>query len=285
MGWFCAEFKILVDNAILNFNQTIFVTSTAISRASFVSQTAEIIRQLITQTPANFRRMFNFIVEVSAAALIPSVFNTDWSLEYGNISNNYSLRSVPRVFLNSTCNCVVSNSCNQSMQIGPAEVVLPGLIVGCWPIHGLRMSTLECFFSSSCINTIINYLGYFTQIDGSPPVNFTLSNVTSLVINPLNSSIPSRFAPNTLIGTLIDNFFIDQWINASIYENYYTVCSPSECSYEYVRQNGAVYIVTSIISIYGGLTIGLKFLVWNAMLLYQVIKAYCLRVRRTSVHP
>ncbi|UJR34695.1 hypothetical protein I4U23_027472 [Adineta vaga] len=284
MGWLCSEIQIIVDHAISNFNQTMLVTSMAISRASFVSQTAEIIRQLTEQTPINFRRLFTLIIEVSAGAVIPSFFNTDWSLEYGNLSNDYLLRSLPRKFINSTCNCVVSNACNDSMRIGPSELVLPGLVVGCWPIHGLRMSTLECFFSQSCVNTIINYLDYFTQMDGSPPVNFTLPSIPSLVINPLNKTISSRFTPNTAIGTLIDEIFIEQWTSASIYENYYATCRPSVCRYEYVQQNDGLYVVTSLLSVYGGLTVGLKFLVWNVMLLYRAIKSY-IQTRRTAVQP
>ncbi|UJR12577.1 hypothetical protein I4U23_016753 [Adineta vaga] len=172
MGWLCSEFKIIVDY-LLNKHQLSFGACSLSSP------------------------------ELSAGALVPTVFNTDWSLEYGNVSNNYFLRSVPREFSNGTCNCVVSDAYYESMRIGPPELVLPGLIVGCWPIYGLRMSTLECFFSSSCIYTIINYLDYFTQMDGSPPANFTLPNVPSLAIDPLNSSITSRFTPNTTIGMLI----------------------------------------------------------------------------------
>ncbi|CAF1630804.1 unnamed protein product [Adineta ricciae] len=284
MGWLCSEIKIIVDHAISNFNQTMLVTSTAVSRASFASQTVEIIRQLTEQTPMNFRRLFNLIIEVSTGAVIPSFFNTDWSLEYGNLSNDYLLRSVPRKFTNSTCNCVVSNACNESMRIGPSDLILPGLVVGCWPIHGLRMSTLECFFSQSCVNTIINYLDYYTQMDGSPPVNFTLPNEPSLVMNPLNKSISSHFAPNTTIGTLIDEIFIEQWTSSSIYDNYYTACRPSICRYEYVQKNNALYVITSLLSVYGGLTVGLKFLVWNGIVLYRFIKNH-IQTRRTTVQP
>jgi len=121
-------------------------------------------------------------------------------------------------------------------------------------------------------------------MDGSPPTNFTLPSVLSLNIDPLNSSMASRFNPNTTIDTLIYQLFIEQWENASSYENYYAACMPSECRYEYSQQNGILYVITAILSLYGGLTVSLKFLIWNVIRLYYLMKAY-LRVRHTTVQP
>ncbi|CAF1387013.1 unnamed protein product [Rotaria sordida] len=117
------------------------------------------------------------------------------------------------MFSNGTCNCVTSTTCQEPMRIGPPDLVIPGLVVGCWPIDGLGMSTLECFYSSSCIELIINFLNYYTQMDGSPPVDFVLPTVPTLIVTPLNSSIPSRFPPNITIGKIIDELFIEQWSN------------------------------------------------------------------------
>lgn len=284
MSWFCDQSQTTVQNAISVFNNTILVSSTAVSRASFVSQTAEIIRQFIELTPVSYRRMISLLTELAQGALLPTAFNTDWLIEYGNASNDYLLRSVPRYSANKTCNCLVSGACHETMRIGPPDIILPGLVVGCWPIHGLLMSTLECFFSSSCIDTIISYLDYYLEMDGSPPTNFTIPDVLALQIKPLSGSISSRFAPNTTIGTLIDELFIEQWTNTSSYESYYATCAPSVCRYQYTSRNDALYVITSILSIYGGLTVSLRFIVWNTMRLYRLIKRH-LRTRRTSIHP
>ena len=284
MSWLCAQSQIIVQSAISNFNDTILVTSTALSRASFASQTADIISQLIEQAPVEYRRLNARLIEFGRGLLLPTAFNTDWSLEYGNALNNYLLRSVPRDFANSTCKCLVSGACQEPLRIGPPGLVLPGLVVGCWPIDGLRMSTLECFFSSSCINTIIRYLDYFIQMDGSPPTNFSLPDVLTLQIAPLNVSISSRFAPNTTIGTLIDELFVEQWTNTSAYESYYTICAPSVCRYEYVDRNDGLYVITSILSIYGGLTVSLRFIIWKIMRVYRLMKRH-LQTRRTRIQP
>ena len=117
--------------------------------------------------------------------LIANAFNTDWTLEYGNASNGYLLRGVARLFANGSCNCVISSDCQQPLRIGPPDLVLPGLVVGCSPLYGLRLSTLECLYSSGCIKTILNHLHYYTQINGSEPTDFTPSNDPPLVMDTI----------------------------------------------------------------------------------------------------
>ncbi|CAF4177053.1 unnamed protein product, partial [Rotaria sp. Silwood2] len=203
------------------------VENRVLSRAAFELQTTGIIADFIERAPNYFRRILFFIIELLRNTLSPTAFNTDWLLEFTDWSRVYLLQSVPRMFSNGTCNCVTSTTCQEPMQIGPPDLVFPGLVVGCWPIDGLGMSTLECFYSSSCIELIINFLNYYTQIDGSPPVDFVLPTVPTLIVTPLNSSIPSRFPPNITIGKIIDELFIEQWSNKSIYENYFAACAPS----------------------------------------------------------
>lgn len=284
MSWFCDRSQAAVQNAISVFNNTILVSFTALSRASFTSQTAAIISQFIELTPVSDRRMNRFLAELGQGALLPTAFNTDWLIEYGNASNDYLLRSVPRHFANKTCNCLASSACYEPMRVGPPDLILPGLVVGCWPIHGLFMSTLECFFSSSCIDTIISYLDYYIEMDGSPPTNFTIPKVLALQIKPLDELVSSRFSPNTTIGTLIDELLIEKWRNTSSYESYYATCAPSVCRYEYISRNDALYVITSMLSFYGGLTVSLRFIVWNIMEIYQLIKRR-LRTRQTPIEP
>jgi hypothetical protein len=149
------------------------------------------------------------------------------------------------------------------MRIGPPDLLLPGLVVGCWPLNGLCMSTLECFYSSTCINTILNYLNYFTDINGSPRENFTFPEQLPLQFDPLKNLTSSRFPLHTIIDQIMDQLFIEGYINQSSYENYYNACSPSVCRYEHINRNSLLYVITSILSLYGDLTIGLRFFIWN----------------------
>ncbi|CAF3359321.1 unnamed protein product, partial [Rotaria sp. Silwood2] len=248
------------------------IRRTILSRASFESQIEVIIRQLIAMVPLEFQRTIIFAMEVIQSNLIPTSFNTDWIIEYGNASNDYLLRFIPRLYNNDTCNCVVSSTCQEPLQIGPPGIILPGLVVGCSPINALRMSTLECMFSMGCVNTILSYLNYYTELDGSLPSNFTIPTTLPFIIHPLNQSIPSRFLPTTLIGTLIDGLFIEDWQNISLYEDYFAACQPTMCQYKYIQRNNILFVFTSLLGLYGGLVVSLRFLVWHGICLYRWIK-------------
>ena len=284
LGRLCADARTLVDVAILNFDQTALISSFALSRADFVARTSVIMRDYIYTVPLTFIRFTKLTTELLAANLFASTFNTDWLIEFGNASNNYLVRNVPRWYNNHTCNCAVSDECQEPMRIGPPEKVFPGLVIGCMPIHGLRMSTLECLYSSTCVNDILSYLEYYTAVDGSAPTDFIQPNDTVIKVAPLDGSMPSRFPPSTPIGTLIDELFIEHWNNHSVYENYFQQCAPSVCQYEYKERRGVFFVITALLGIYGGLTIALRLIVWNVMGIYVKVQ-HQRRMRLVIVQP
>ncbi|CAF1432405.1 unnamed protein product [Rotaria sp. Silwood1] len=272
LGMLCDMSQSVVYNTLSNFNNTLLVTALVLSRASFESQIEVILHQLIDTVPLQFQRTITFAMELIQSNLIPTSFNTDWFIEYGNASNDYLLRFIPRLYNNDTCNCVVSSTCQEPLQIGPPNLILPGLVIGCSPMNALRISTLECMFSMNCVNRILSYLNYYTELDGSLPSNFTPSTTLPFIIHPLNQSIPSRFLPTAPIGTLIDELFIEDWQNISLYENYFAACQPTMCQYKYIQRNNILLVVTSLLGLYGGLTVSLRFLVWYGICLYRWIK-------------
>ncbi|CAF3850213.1 unnamed protein product [Rotaria sp. Silwood1] len=270
----CADAMGYIKYGLVDLSENIFITSTTLSHRAFI----ETVNQTINDYKSLFRaeaiRVVNFLVLLLYNNFIPTSFNTDWTLEYGDESNSFLIRSIPRTFDNSTCNCAVSSTCQQPLRIGPSDLILPGLVIGCSPMEGLRMSTLECFFSSDCISTIINYLDYYTQIDGSPPVNFTPPKTPPIVIASLNTSLSTRFLPSTQIGELIHEMFLEQLTNVISYEKYYATCAPSVCRYEYVERSNILYIVTTLLGLYGAVSVGLRLLIWNSLRIYHKIKNY-----------
>ena len=243
-----------------------------------------LVNDFTTLLPTDGRRLIRFYANMLICNTIPTSFNTDWSLEFGNESDGYIIRSTPRLYANGSCNCMISRDCATLLRIGPSDVILPGLVTGCTPIEGLRMSTLECFYSSDCINSILAYLNYYTDIDGSPPTNFTRSAPPDLTVSPLENVNMSKFAVATSIGTLMDELFIDSWNVTSSYEQYFTACAPTTCRYRYSARNNVIYIVTLLLSLYGGLSVGLRFIAWNMTILYRWLKKRLLS-RRTPVQP
>jgi hypothetical protein len=140
---------------------------------------------------------------------------------------------------------------------------------GCLPINGLRLLTLECFYNASCVSQL-----------------FLLSNVSTIFYPILNKNLPTRFIPisSTLIGTLIDKLFIETWLNSSNYLQYYSMCSPSICQYTSMKRSDVIYMLTTFLGLYGGLTVGTKFIVWDGLCLYRKFTRCC-TIRRYQIKP
>ena len=272
MGWLCDEARRALNFASSIYSEQTITSASVWSRSVFLAHIEFASDQYLTRIPTEFGRLYRFVLEMFHCTLLPTAFNTDWSVQYGNQSNGYLLRSTPRLFINGSCNCMSSGECQQPVRVGPPNLILPGLVIGCLPIDGLRLSTLECFYSSECIANIIQHLGYYTEIDGSLPVNFTASTSSPLVVPPMNRSAPSRFPVITPIDTLITELFIERWGNTTSYEAYYAACAPIECQYKYATRNDPLNVVTTLLGLYGGLTVSLRFITWNLTLLCRWVK-------------
>ncbi|CAF0777339.1 unnamed protein product [Adineta steineri] len=120
-----------------------------------------------------------------------------------------------------------------------ANATIPGLVVDCLPIQTMSASTLECFYSQSCLDILLP--AYQVNIN----------------ISILNTSLSSRFTPTTTLSYLVNELFIEQIFNETIYGSYYQQCAPVYCSYTYSQRFDLVYVITTLIALFGGLNIAL----------------------------
>ena len=127
----------------------------------------------------------------------------------------------------------------------PPVFVVPGMKVGCMPYDAMIISTLECFFSQSCLNATAKW------ISNLPPAQWPKA---------LNSSTMSTFTPYTPAKSLIDKQMVDRWIRVTDFEGYYTSCAPIQCTYTVEQYNSFAYVISLLISLYGGLTVALRFM-------------------------
>ena len=111
-----------------------------------------------------------------------------------------------------------------------------GLYSGCYITEALLQSTLECFYNQTCINILQTYMSSL-----------------SMNVSALDSSLLSRFEQNSTIESLVDVLMVEEWNLSSVYEDYYKECQPKKCIYTYVGRNDAIYIVTTVIGLIGGL--------------------------------
>ncbi|UJR12454.1 hypothetical protein I4U23_016630 [Adineta vaga] len=126
----------------------------------------------------------------------------------------------------------------------PSKFNITGFFVGCWPIESLLQSTLECFFDKICLENILQYF---------PPPSFP--------INTLKFINESHYTPHSSIETLVNQLFIEHFSTRSSFSAYFSQCQPISCVYTYSSGNSISYIFTTLLGLYGGLTVILRMLV------------------------
>ncbi|CAF1466812.1 unnamed protein product [Adineta ricciae] len=266
----CSLAKSTVEERIRTLSARELVTLEPLSRRSFNDQIHSIVSNFIRETPRDFRRTHQYVNDMLHANQFQTFLSTNWNLVTTSVGKLHKFSTSP-VSVNESgqfCSCETSSTCTRSKlkNIKNNQSTFVGLVVGCLPVHGLRLSTLECFYSSGCLKALAIFVN------------------SSLVLSPLKRSIPSRFTPisSTPIGTLIDELFIESWQNSSNYSSYYLICAPSNCRYTYVERNGFVYTLTTILGLYGGLTEGLPIVIWGSLRVYWNIRERIKRHRRIA---
>jgi hypothetical protein len=126
------------------------------------------------------------------------------------------------------------------------DFVIPGMKVGCLPYQALADSTLECFFSAACLNRTAQ------MISNLPVASWP---------KPLNDTTMISFSLHTPVSIIFSNSIIDHWKEFINFTGYYDICEPVECTFTTVRRNSIVYLITLLIGLYGGLTVGLRIIV------------------------
>jgi hypothetical protein len=138
---------------------------------------------------------------------------------------------------------------------------IPGLYVGCYLVEAMRQSNLQCLYNQACLDQLTSYLNSSTHF-----------NATAL-----DGTIPSRFNTSTSVSEILATLMVDSWINNISYSSYYTQCKPSQCTYSIVGRNSFIYILTTLIGLFGGLYKALKITVPFAVKI--------IRNRRRKIQP
>lgn len=127
---------------------------------------------------------------------------------------------------------------------------IPGLKVGCMPFTSIMESTLQCFYSNHCLSHV-----------------FPLTNQTAL-----NKSILSRFSINTKIGVLIEELFLENFFSRTNFSGLFEACKVKTCTYSYNARGQIAFIISTILSLVGGLSVALKIVASVIVTIYRTIQ-------------
>ncbi|CAF1234057.1 unnamed protein product [Adineta ricciae] len=256
---FCSLGKNLVEQKIKIFSEQNFISIETLTRHSFQIQINSLIQNFIDEIPISFRWTHQYITDLFHGNQLSHRFGLNWLYFTSNERNHYYIRTNPTLYNESgqPCSCLTSSTCSRSLLASFDTVVqLPGIVLGCLPIIGLRLSTLECFYNSTCLSEFENFIN------------------SSEKFNILNISVETRFSPisSVSIGTLIDELFIEKWENSSNYSNYFVNCAPLTCRYSYEKRNDFLYVLTTFLALYDGLSFTLKVFIWYILSIYWKIR-------------
>jgi hypothetical protein len=248
---FCQFANTTISNDLTQFYSNQYVTATVTSSDLFKYHTQTIIHQFINLTKTNFLITLNMIRTTTQANVLYSGKQTNYDLllrYYKTETNeNTQIEINPRWYSN--CSCDYTITCAYETPIyrfenQPATFSVPGFYTGCYIIQAVLQSTLECFYNQTCITEIQSYFHI-------SPVNITA----------LDPSLSMKYSYNSTIQQLLDDLMVEEWNTPTTYENYYNQCQPIQCTYTYERKNSAIYILTVLIGLMGGLMKVLKLIV------------------------
>jgi hypothetical protein len=254
----CSLAESAVTDAIEQFQLRSFISSEAMPSIQFQAQVNEALQLFQKSTSTLFARPLQLFRASDQGNSLISLFGSNWTPMFGLNASYAPLLSVPMTYNNGTCSCATSSSCLEpaafyNYTYGIFHTV-DGLFFGCLCLESIFSSTLSCFFSNSCVIALQKSLPL-----GNPngAVSTKPINISSLL------SLPpaSRFEVNDTIETIVYQLFIDSWTNETSYERYYNACAPTHCNYSFGTRLNIIYALTTFLSIFNGLSIGLRFAV------------------------
>ena len=217
------------------FLNTQVISAYMLSEELFVSQTTATLISFNSTLSNSFVHILQMLLGMAQGNGLVSGYSTNWGIFLPNMTKDTTIYTKARTY--GECNCAISASCT-----APSIPHVPGFVVACLPIESLLRSTFECLYNQTCVDTISTYIK------------------ASKIPNALNIT-QSRFAPSIITNDLVEKMFIESWsINVS-YEHFYQQCQPKSCSYTLIERHNILYVLTTIVGLYGGLTVLLKLLV------------------------
>jgi hypothetical protein len=216
------------------------------------------IDQFRSSTSQTFMRMLDFIRQMAQGnGLVSSIFS-NWYVPPFELDKGYPPLE-PRSYGASNCSCGTNSMCTSPAAIDEWKV--PGFLVGCYPLESLLQSTLECLYDLKCIDKLKN-----------------IHRPSNITIHPLDFTLSS---PNVTVQSLMDVLMVDRWKSSVIYEHYYEACATLSCNYVIAEQANLIYMITTIIGLYGGLTVALDIIV---PVLVKIVR-YLTICRRQRIEP
>ncbi|CAF1453467.1 unnamed protein product [Adineta steineri] len=243
---FCELVNQTIVNRLVQFYASDYISASVISSQIFQVQTESLISDLKQTITNDFTLSFSTIRKTTQSNALLTGQLTNYYLYQS--SSSILTFTYPQSYGN--CSCGSSATCISQSSIidvysNTVYLYVPGIYIGCYVIESLLQSDLRCFYNQSCIDELQPFLASFSQMN----------------VSALDKSLLVRFMENSTVQEMMDELMIETWNSSIMYESYYNECQPSQCSYTVDTKNDAIYIITTLIGLVGGLITVLKLMV------------------------
>ena len=254
-----------IADSLMRFNAIVFVSAYVVPPILFHSQTNSIVKQYQSTTTTDFLSSLRIIRNTTQANMIFSFLQSNSYITFDTGANwgTTYLRDYEE------CSCAFVSSCTLPMHIYnmsdlTTAFLVPGMYRGCYIFEALLQSDLRCFYNQTCFQEVL----YYSKINIS--INITV----------MNTFTSSRFLVTATVEEMLDELMVDEWQWSAAYDRYFDECQPIYCSYTQTSRNDAIYIVTTTISLIGGLVTVLRLTVPRIVHFVQTRHS-----RRRFLHP
>ena len=268
---FCALSEKILNSSLPVFGQTNFVTGRVTPPTEFALQTDALIEQFKKTIINEFSQTLKLIQTTNQGNQLATIFSSNWKfiLKYPS-GSSYILNSLtdlpaltrPKTYGIENCSCAIEPNCSKPTDFAfrtsnqSLRQILPGFRDGCFPLNALLQSSLICLYNQSCLDMVRAFIYYSTL---APVQILTFSEYIE---------------PDVTVETILSQLFVTQWFRNVSYERYFNECAPSSCQYSYSIKFNRLYIITTFLALFGGLTKGLYILISCAALLLFKLFGY-----------
>ena len=246
----CSQIQITVNDAAYVFNHSTLVNDKVLPEVELKARVSTILNQFKSDTVSLFNRAI-ILNKLYARTMFPaSQTNTIMSTS-DTILTTTRIEFHPVSTTRDHCSCTLNENCPELLSFyaygsddeNDITFEVPHFFLDCFTSQAVLGSTLECFFDETCLHTIKSKISSNSSI--------------AVSVLPVNGT---RFPPNTSIGTFVSEL-VEEWGDKINYPQYYTQCSPSRCFFTVSTRNDALYALTTLIALLGGLSVVLRYIV------------------------
>lgn len=238
---FCKISNTTWSDIVAGFNASSAFNPVAITEQAIRSQVRVALENAIYSARTTLIRNLLAIQRAMSGNQIASALATNFYLAYPAINPILpnALKLSPRLYHN--CSCLHIQGCPHPATINNTYgqlMTIPGMITDCFVMDATLASTLECYYHESCLSLLHPSLSIHVQL--------------------LSDELNSNFAADSTIEMLLNRIMIDDVISDVRFDVFYSQCNPSYCSYTYAHRLNVLFIATTIIGVFGGISFVLR---------------------------